>query len=245
MNKKLASQHIFILLHGAWHASWCWKYVTPLLQQADNFVIEHDFLGHGINVKDFRRISLKSYTKELVKLVLSQSKPVRLVAHSFAGVIASQVAEEIPNSIEQLIYIAGVVPEHNHSLMHEFGFSKSGLDDFCHADRIKNEMRFDLSHPEKVKNLFYQKASQTDFDFAFKHIQAEPLLPMHQNVKLTQENFGQVEKKYIACLEDNIINVKHQLRMANQANIKNIVKIQSDHSPFFSMPKDLVLAIKA
>jgi alpha-beta hydrolase superfamily lysophospholipase len=232
--------NVYVLLHGAWHASWCWKYVTPLLQQAGHSVIAHDFAGHGKNQQEFTKINLKTYVQELKNLILSQGEPVILVAHSFAGVIASQVAEEIPDQIKKIIYVAAFVPINNSSLILESNYSKYDFNQILKADVQKNSLICDLSKPEMIKNNFYNKCLDSDLEFALTHLQAEPLLPFGQTVKLTQDNFGRVEKQYIACLQDNAIDSDNQLRMANNANIKNISKLDSDHSPFFSMPNILV-----
>lgn len=237
---SMSSNNIYILLHGAWHASWCWKYITPLLKQAGHKVIEHDFAGHGNNQRAFSKINLKTYIKELTTLITAQNQPVILVAHSFAGVMASQIAELMPQLIQKIIYIAAFVPENNSSLMLEAKYGTTHTHTFLQPDVSKNEMIFDLSQPEKVREVFFHLCSDDDFNFALTHLQIEPLLPMGQVVKLSADNFGKVEKQYIACTEDKGIDINNQLRMANNANIQNVVKIPSDHSPFFSMPHELL-----
>ncbi len=236
----MSSNSIYILLHGAWHASWCWKYITPLLQQAGHQVIEHDFAGHGNNPCDFSRISLKTYTKELMTLITAQKQPVILVAHSFAGVMASQIAESIPHLIQKIIYIAAFVPENKSSLMLEAKNGTTNTHTFLKADVSKNQMVFDLSQPELVREVFFHRCSDEDFNFALTHLQIEPLLPMNQTIKLSADNFGRVAKQYIACTEDKGIDIHNQLRMAHNAKIQNIVKLPTDHSPFFSMPHELL-----
>lgn len=236
----MSSNNTYILLHGAWHASWCWKYITPLLQQAGHKVIEHDFAGHGKNQRTFDKINLKIYTKELINLIHAQNQPVILVAHSFAGVIASQVAEQIPDLIQKIIYIAAFVPENNSSLMLEAKHGASNTHLFLKTDVPKNQMLFDLTQPELVREIFFHLCTDEDFSFALAHLQIEPLLPMAQIVKLSADNFGRVPKQYIACTEDKCLDINNQLRMAKNANISHIIKLPADHSPFFSMPHDLL-----
>ncbi len=239
----MSLNNTYILLHGAWHASWCWKYITPLLEQAGHTVIEHDFLGHGKNPADFMGISLKKYVNQLINLISEQLQPVILVAHSFAGVMASQVAEMIPEKIQKIIYIAAFVPENNSSLLLEAKYSKLSIDQLLTADVENNQMICNLSDPNIIKKAFYHKCSDDDFNFAFKNLQIEPLLPMSQTIKISKYNFGRVTKLFIACTEDNGIDIDNQLRMANKAEIKNIVNLETDHSPFFSMPNELAQAI--
>ena len=37
----------YVLVHGAWHGSWCWEKVVPLLRQAGHQVESLDLPGHG------------------------------------------------------------------------------------------------------------------------------------------------------------------------------------------------------
>ena len=35
----------YVLIHGAWHGGWCWKYVIPLLEKEGHRVIAPDLPG--------------------------------------------------------------------------------------------------------------------------------------------------------------------------------------------------------
>jgi pimeloyl-ACP methyl ester carboxylesterase len=37
----------FVLISGAWHASWCWERVVPLLEARGHRAIAPDLLGMG------------------------------------------------------------------------------------------------------------------------------------------------------------------------------------------------------
>jgi pimeloyl-ACP methyl ester carboxylesterase len=38
---------MYILIHGTWHASWCWKRVAPLIKGKGYKVLAPDLPGHG------------------------------------------------------------------------------------------------------------------------------------------------------------------------------------------------------
>lgn len=234
----------YILIHGAWHGAWCWKRLVPLLEKNGHTVLAPDLPGHGDDKAPFSEINLNTYVYFIQNLILSLNTKVILVGHSLAGVMISQVANNISERIEKLIYIAAFIPTQNRSCLQEAQVQKmNNVGPLLSANTLTNEMRFDLSDPDKVRNAFYHCCAIPDFQNTLKLLQTEPLLPMTESVTLAKENFGKVSKCYIACLKDRGIDIRNQRRMANNADIKNIVSLECDHSPFFSVTNELAEAI--
>jgi hypothetical protein len=63
-------------------------------------------------------------------------------------------------------------------------------------------------------------------------------------IQISQERFGSVRHGYIECLQDQAIPLDMQKAM--QAPSPNVMTVQldCDHSPFFSMPHELVSALE-
>lgn len=233
-----------ILLHGAWHGSWCWKKVIPLLEHAGVQVLAPNLIGHGDGTTDFRKINLNTYVQQLITLIEQQPAPVILVGHSFAGVVISQVAEIIPEKIKALTYIAAFIPQHQGSLFIEAKHShttktKSSII----SDPVQNTLCLDLTDPVRIKNIFLNHCSQEIVDEALYYLQPEPLQPMADKVTLSELRFGSIPKRYIACLQDNAVEIHNQRRMAQNVMISDYIELDCDHSPFFSMPEKLVAAL--
>ncbi len=229
-----------ILIHGAWHGSWCWNKVAPLLEKTGRRVLCPDLAGHGNNVHSFKNINLQTYVEDICSLIMLQPTPVTLVGHSFAGVIISQVAEKIPQKIERLVYVAAFIPINNSSLSLEAVQSRvSVTQTLLRADPDRNEMLVDLTDPQKIKNIFFNTCTIDTFKYAFKKLQTEPLRPMVDTVQLSERHFGRVKKSAILCLQDNAVDIVNQRRMAENANITDITELDCDHSPFFSLPESL------
>ncbi|OGT52689.1 MAG: hypothetical protein A3E84_02685 [Gammaproteobacteria bacterium RIFCSPHIGHO2_12_FULL_42_13] len=236
-----ADKDTYILIHGAWHASWCWRYVVPLLEAKGHRVIAPDLPGHGEYIMDFRRITLDTYVDYVTELVQAQSRRVVLVGHSLAGVIISQVAENIPECIKELIYIAAFIPETNKSLLQEASRSKSsGVSTEIMTDEAKNEVSI-IPSP-RVRELFYNCCRTEDVDFAFSHLQAQPYRPLADTIHISSERFGKVKKRYVECMQDMALEVDDQRRMYAKTNC-TVASIHADHSPFFSAVDELVKVI--
>lgn len=232
---------LFILVHGAWHAKWCWKYVEPLLIEAGHGVISVDLPGHGNHHDSFASISLATYVDHVTHLIQLQHQPVTLVGHSLAGIVISQVAENIPHKIQELIYVAAFIPEHGKSLMDEAEKNKlPGIG----AEFIFDEENhaIDLKRSERINELFYHLCKAEDQKLAFSRLQKEPARPFRDPIQLTAEKFGKVQKKYIECKEDKSLHHKDQKRMHSKHGC-HVIQIKADHSPFLSAPYALAKAL--
>lgn len=228
----------YILIHGAWHARWCWKYVTPLLKSHGCNVIDPDLPGHGDDTTLLKDISLDAYVKYVIDLVKAQNNPVVLVGHSMAGVIISQVAEYIPQHIDRLIYVAAFVPENGFSLMQEARKSSSpGVSTETSID--ENDNTICVNKSDRVRDLFFNCCTENDANFAMTSLQMEPFKPFVDPIQISNEKFGSVKKTYIECLNDKAVLAEDQKRMYSKIAC-DVISIPADHSPFFSATEDLV-----
>lgn len=232
----------YILLSGAWHSSWCWRYITPILLSKGHSVITPDLPGHGNDTTAFSSITLKSYVDSISKIINSCDTPVTLVGHSMAGVIISQLADMMPDKIDRLIYVAAYIPENKGSLMTEAKQSKSpGISTEMIVDIDKCEI--DLRKSQKVKEIFYNTCNEEDANDALLRLKKEPLLPFSEPITISKERFGKVKKLYIECLQDKAIQPDDQKRMYINSGCDVITLHDADHSPFFSTPDALANAI--
>lgn len=230
-----------ILIHGAWHAKWCWNKVIPLLTKHDHKIINIDLPGHGANQADFRKISLNTYVDYVTRILNDVSEPAVLVGHSFAGVTISQVAENIPQVIDRLIYVTAFVPKNGTSLMDEASKSMSqGVANELQINLRNNES--ELKTSERLDALFYNQCSKEDIRMIKTLLQKEPYSPLSDTISITGENYGKVKKFYIACDNDNSVLIEDQERMYTQHGIK-AYHIKADHSPFCSAADELTEAV--
>ena len=56
----------FILIHGAWHGSWCWERVAPLLTEQGHTVITPDLPGMGKDSTPLNDITVEHWTAFLI-----------------------------------------------------------------------------------------------------------------------------------------------------------------------------------
>ncbi len=225
---------LFILLHGAWHANWCWNRVTPLLEKQGHTVISPNLPGHGDDKIPFTDITLNSYVDSIIRIIESKKVPVVLVGHSMSGVVISQVAEKVPEKISHLVYVSAFIPDFEGSLIQEASQNKqSSMGKEMVISEKENEIALKLS--PLIKSYFYNTCEEQDALWALSNLQKQPLRPFMDTVKLSSDRFGKIPKLYIECLRDQAIPIEEQRRMHGKLFCK-VVSLDTDHSPFLSEP---------
>ena len=232
---------IYILVHGAWHGSWCWHKIARHIENSGHKAITPDLLGHHGHHQNFKDISLADYVAHIEKIIGSIPQPVILAGHSMAGVAISQVAENIPHKISQLIYISGFVPQNGGSLADE---EKKALIPSVGLEVAINQEKgyISLPSPARIRELFYAKCSDEDIHYSLSRLQKQPLRPFLDTISISETCYGRVPKLYIECLQDKAVNIEDQRRMHSGIRC-NVLSLNTDHSPFFSADYQLTQLI--
>src|ERR1700675_3292707 len=108
----------FVLVHGAWHGSWCWKRVRRSLQEKGHEVFTPTLTGvadrsHLLS----REVNLETHITDVVNLIQwEELSDVVLCGHSYGGLVISGVADRIPDRIGALVYLDAFVLEDGQSL---------------------------------------------------------------------------------------------------------------------------------
>ncbi|MFA5328636.1 MAG: alpha/beta fold hydrolase [Prolixibacteraceae bacterium] len=231
-----------VLIHGAWTDASSWDAVVPSLKAHGHEVIVVNLAGHGKDTTSFATITFQTYVDQ-VKAAIGSRTHVILVGHSFAGMVISQVAEEIPTQIKELIYLAAALPRDGDSLL---GLAKQDS-----ASHIGKYLTIDEPHGAAIiaKNgaadVFAADAPQNVQDYIAANIKPEPLSPLATPVHLTEKNFGSIRKVYIHTLNDHAISYPAQQYMVSAGKVAKEYSLPSSHAPFISMPDKLAAILLA
>ncbi|MFC0397683.1 alpha/beta fold hydrolase [Paraburkholderia rhizosphaerae] len=105
--------HTFVLIHGAWHGGWCWRYVANALRAQGHQVFTPTLTGHGE-----RRHLLSAATSvdvpitDIVNLLEAEElADVVLVGHSYGGLVAAGVADRRPDVLRSLVFLDSLLVE--------------------------------------------------------------------------------------------------------------------------------------
>jgi len=101
----------YVLVHGAWHGSWCWKRVRKALQAMGHEVFTPTLTGVGERSHLLSpQVNLDTHIDDVVNLIQwEELSDVVLCGHSYGGCVISGVAERIPDRIGALVYLDAFV----------------------------------------------------------------------------------------------------------------------------------------
>lgn len=111
--QKAHNQTTFVLVHGAWHGSWCWKRVRKSLCDADHQVFTPTLTGLADRSHlNSAAVDLSTHVTEIVNLLRwEELSDVVLCGHSYGGMVISGVVDQVPERIRSLAYLDAFVPE--------------------------------------------------------------------------------------------------------------------------------------
>jgi pimeloyl-ACP methyl ester carboxylesterase len=228
----------YVLVHGSWHGAWCWYKVVPRLEQAGHTVIAPDLPSLGRDKTPVSKVSLKTWTDSICQVLDAQDEPCILVGHSRGGIVISQAAEQRPQKVCALVYLAAFLLRAGESV--EQVLREDGTSLILPNLVISADHRSVAIRERAVKEVFYGECAAQDVALARLLLAPEALAPLATPVRVTEANFGRVPRVYIECRRDRAVPPTVQKRMYTALPCQKVVSMDSDHSPFFSSPEDLV-----
>ena len=108
----------YVLVHGAWHGSWCWQRVRKALQQQGHQVFTPTLTGLGERSHLLsQQINLETHIADVVNLIKwEELSDVILCGHSYGGAVISGTADRIANKISALVYLDAFVLDNGQTL---------------------------------------------------------------------------------------------------------------------------------
>jgi pimeloyl-ACP methyl ester carboxylesterase len=235
-----------LCVHGAWQGSWVWRRVLPILIDAGIRGKAIDLPGNGMDATPASEVSLQLY----VNFVVSQMRPIHtkfwLIAHSGAGVIASQVAEQVPDRVAGILFLAGIMLPSGKSyadLVAEVTHadpSQQGISPFLEWSADRSTSR---PTPEGARQIFFQDASDEDAEWAIRLLTPQPEGGRATRPTLTPSRFGRVRRVYVEALNDRSIPVGLQRRMEAALPGAESIALNTGHAPHLVAPGDVARII--
>jgi pimeloyl-ACP methyl ester carboxylesterase len=273
-----ATKAVFVLVHGGWHNHSSWDRVTPILKASGFAALTLDLPGAGVNAiaptslrcspfdpaafaaerSPTAGVTQEQRTQAVVALVKEAASlsdgNVILVGHSAGGMTISAVAEQVPDLLLAVVYLAGFMVPNGMPLLamlqHESLSSALSPGLFVGDPAVTGATRInggstDEAYRSLLKAAFYGDVSESEFAQAASQLHYdEPNGGALTPSAITPGRFGAVPRHYIRTTQDRALPLTGQDHMI--ASVDGAIggkttthTLESSHSPFLSQPAAL------
>ncbi|MDA7424956.1 alpha/beta fold hydrolase [Thalassococcus lentus] len=223
----------FLLIHGAAHGAWCWHKTIPALQALGHRAYAIDLPSNGDDTTPLCDVTLDSCARAVLDAL---DEPSIVVGHSMGGYPITRAADLDPDKIERLVYLCAYVPRPGLTLADMRKLSdEQPLIEAIQRNPDGLSMRFD---PSKAREKFYHDCSDEDLQYALERLCDQALAPQMTAFE-PGDAVSRMPRSYITCEQDGAIPPQLQDEMASALNPSDRYRLNSSHSPFFSMPEQL------
>lgn len=110
---EASDRQTFVLVHGAWHGGWCWKYLARILRDRGHDVFTPTLTGLGERAHLLGpNINLDTHITDILNVFRWENiEDAVLVLHSYGGWPGSGVVEHVADRLRGLVYLDAFIPE--------------------------------------------------------------------------------------------------------------------------------------
>lgn len=235
------SSKTFLLIHGAWEGAWSWKGTTAFLEKSGHRVNAIDLPGHGDDKTPTSEINMALYANRVKEELNRTEGQVILVGHSFGGFVISQVAEEMPEKVEKLVFVASAMPYEGKTAVEVFEEDEES--EFLENLIFSEDKSTATMSRETILKVVFGGANEEQIDAILPKLVVQATKPFFERVITTAGNFGRVPKAYIETTLDRVISLKAQRHGQKVLGIDEVVTLEYGHIPLETAPKQLADAL--
>jgi pimeloyl-ACP methyl ester carboxylesterase len=220
---------LVVLIHGAWHGAWCWAALQSELDSRGIPSLAVDLPGHGASTEPLG--DLVGDAAHVAAVIESLDRPVVLVGHSYGGAVIGQAAPSTANVVH-LVFLAAYALDVGEDVI---GLTKAmppAEGRLGKAIVIDGDTRTSTIDPELAHDAFYGHCDPAISAAHVARLGRQPVATFVQPA--TNAAWRSLPSTYVRCLDDAGIPIAHQDFMA--ARCTNVETLDTDHSPFSSMP---------
>ena len=234
----------FVLVHGSWQGAWSWDGVRDRLRGHGHRVLTPALPGRGAIDEDRSWIGHDDNVAAVLAAIDADSTGlVVLAGHSLGGVTISQVADQRPGRIAQLVYCDAFALEDGESA------GDAMPEQMCTAVRELAATRADRSIPmpwQLWRANFIQTASEQLARESFQRLVPDPYRPVFEPIKLRRPVHRELPASFLAFTHDQAVPPGPAFwhpGMSSRLNGATATEIDGDHEMPLTGPKQLADAL--
>lgn len=227
----------FILVHGAFHGSWCWERVRPVLKARGHRADCVALPGLGRTNAVAPEAWLDVWSDAVIRHIEADPEPAIVVGHSRAGIIISDAAERSPAGVRGLVYLAALVTKDGQTASEARGAFGDGASSPIKLDMSEDRLSARVAG-DSMLEAAYGDADPGDLAAIRARLVPEPIAGFSIAPRLG-ETFAAFPKIYLECLRDRAIPIGFQRYMQRAIPRCDTITLDTDHAPYWSDPHGL------
>jgi pimeloyl-ACP methyl ester carboxylesterase len=220
---------VVVLVHGAWHGSWCWAKVVPLLEEQGLTVRTVDLPSSGPDVDGLG--SLDDDVTALTSVLDEVPGPKVLVGHSYGGLPISEAGAG-RDDVVHLVYVCAFMLDVGQSLLDAAGGQPMSWWQVSDDGRSIT--------PNRPESVFYSDCSPEEAAAAVAQLTPQSMSSC--TTPLSAAAWQTVPATYVVADRDPELPQAVQEMMAT-GKARELRHLDSAHSPFLSRPEELAALI--
>jgi pimeloyl-ACP methyl ester carboxylesterase len=228
----------YLFLHGALRGAWLWDKLIPFLQKSGAKGIALDLPGHGKRENDRKGVNMSAYIKDVLSYIEKNNlRDLILVGHSMSGIVITKVADEMPERIRHLVYLAAVVPRDGDALI-----------DLLVKERQENLRKLEGKADEiygpipSLRPLYFTDLEGEIKDYYIKKLTPQPLAVFFEKINLKRFYDLKIPRTYILGLRDHSLPPELTRGFAERLGVKP-VEIDAGHDMMVSRAEEVAEAL--
>lgn len=235
----------FVLVHGGFHAAWCWERTVAELQAMGHEAVAVDLPGHGALVD--QESTLANRRDAIVStLEAGGSERSALVGHSGGGFDATLAADARPDLVGHITYLAAALPREGRTYPEAMAMRDSEEGEFdADVGEMLSYLKFDddgamwFADFDGAWRYFYHDCDEATARWAFDRLGPERFGDTTVT-PVSVPDFWQADlpRSFIRCLQDRSMPRWLADTVTRRLGVDQLT-IDASHSPFLSRPREL------
>lgn len=232
----------YVLVHGAWHTGETFEATASCLRERGHIVHCPTLAGNRPH-EDYQAMTLEECVASLAHYIDQHDlRQVRLLGHSYGGMLISGVAERVLHRLQRLIYLNAFVPLPGESLADMTPPHYRAL-----FESLAQANQGAVMLPYQIwRENFINDADETLAQETFQRLHPQPYRCLTDRLLLRKPTAElPIGKSYINCRQDTAL--PHSLpwhpRLSERLGLFRYVEAEGSHEVMFTDPAGLAEAI--
>jgi len=232
-----------LLIHGAWQGAWAFDALVPFLTQRGWSCHAVDLPGNGASGAAAGPANLESYVAHCISVMPRRAV---VLGHSGGGVVASALAEAVPDRVSALVYLAGMMLPSGM----EFAELVAGTDAPGKAGIVpylqwSTDRQFSTVPQQAALDIFLHDCPPEAARAAASKLRPQATSGFALRAQLTPGRFGTVKRVYVEALQDRSVVLGVQRRMQALVPGAQVLSMDTGHVPQLAAPEKLAALLSS